>query len=84
MKEEMRDTWTWLQGMYNHEAFAVVISNAFADKGAKPAKYREQPIMVEAKNKNRVLTEEEKQNQIDMLFGQLEVMQHNFERTHGE
>ena len=80
----MKDMWCWLNGLYNYEAFAVVLSNAFKDKGQPPAKYREKPIYEEYKEKNHVLTEEEKQDQIALLFGNLELMKNNFERTHGE
>ena len=73
-----------MNGVYVYEAMATVIANAFSEKGAKAIKYRERPILAEMKEKNRVLTEEEKQLQIDALFGQLEVMQQNFMRTHGD
>ena len=84
IKEEINDTNNWLLGMYVHEAVAVVISNAFAGKGEAPKKYRDKPILAEYKENNRELTEEEKQSQIDALFGNLQLMQHNFELTHGE
>lgn len=29
----------WLQGQYNATAFGIVLANAFAKKGAKPAEY---------------------------------------------
>lgn len=80
----MQDMWCWLNGLYNYEAFAVVLSNAFKDKGQQPAKYRDKPLYIEHKEKNRVLTEEEKKDQIALLFGNLERMKNNFERSHGD
>lgn len=33
----------WMQGLYVHEAVAVVVSNALKKKGASPVKYPEKP-----------------------------------------
>jgi len=84
LKEEINDTHSWLIGMYMYEAMTVVVSNAFASKGAKPKTYREKPILAEYKDKNRELTEEEKQEQIKTLFDNLSLMQKNFERNNGD
>ena len=70
--------------MYVYEAFSVVLSNAFASKGAKPQTFRDRPILAEYKEKNKVLTEEEKQAQIELLFSNLSLMQKNFERSNGD
>ena len=70
--------------MYIQEAFSVVLSNAFASKGAKPVSYRDKPILAEYKESNRELTEEEKQAQIELLFSNLSLMQKNFESNNGE
>ncbi len=43
----------WLQGMYDHEAFGVVLANAFKKKGATASRYTEEPYPI------RPLTEEE-------------------------
>ena len=71
-------------GAYVKEAFQVVMANAFAKKGAQPVTYRESPFLKEFHEQNRVLTEEEKQEQISILFGNLEIMKNNFEASHGE
>lgn len=34
----------WLQGLYIYNAVGTVMANAFAKKGATPAKYIEEPI----------------------------------------
>lgn len=36
----------WLQGAYIHEAFAVVMSNAFRKKGQQAVKYSKEPYRV--------------------------------------
>ena len=83
-KREMLDEIMWMNGMYTMDALRVVLSNAFASKGSTPAEYMKNSLLSEMREKNRVLTEEEKQEQIQILFGNLEMMQANFERTHGD
>ena len=41
---EKQNEFAWLQGMYVYEAVGVALSNAFAKKGSKIAKYPEQPF----------------------------------------
>lgn len=83
-KREMQDEAMWLNGFYTLEALNVVLGNFFADKNAQKLKYRDTPILTEMREKNRVLTEEEKQEQIQILFGNLENMQKKFESVHGD
>ena len=63
----------WLQGLYIHEAFGVVIKNAFSRKGTRPAKYMDEPIRVvplsEAEKAEK--TERERQRTIE-YFNRLE------------
>ena len=80
----MTDSWCWFMGAYVKEAFSVVMANAFAKKGAQPVKYRESPFLKEYNETHRPLTEEEKLAQVKALFGNLEIMQRNFEATHGD
>ena len=84
MKDEMRDMWCWMNGLYTLDAISVTVANVLASKGTPPQKYKEQPILAAAKEQNRVLTEEEKKEQVQMLWNALSVMQSNFERTHGD
>ena len=83
-KREMIDEMMWMNGMYTMEAIKIVVSGMFAKQGQTPEKYMERPMLMEYRERNRVLTEEEKQEQIQMLFSNLTIMQGNFERTHGE
>lgn len=80
LKDEIKDMWCWYMGTYVKDALEVVLSNAFAEKGTPPIEYRKKPFLQDSKE----LTEEEKQAQINALFGSLEVMEHNFRTTHGE
>ena len=34
----------WLQGLYNYDAFSVVVSNAFGKQGAKKPTYLKEPL----------------------------------------
>lgn len=83
-KREIIDEILWMNGRYTMEAFGVILANAFKKEGSPPEKYREMPIMTEYREQHHELTEEEKQAQIQLLFGNLEIMKNNFERTHGE
>lgn len=83
-KREIVDEMMWINGMYTIKALRVVVSEIFAKNGQSTEKYADVPILTEAREKNRVLTEEEKQEQIQILFSNLSVMQGNFERTHGD
>lgn len=55
LKREAENEQAWLQGLYNYDAFAVTLANAFRSKGAKRQKYMEKPIDIFP------LTEAEKQ-----------------------
>ena len=55
IRRELENEMAWLQGMYNYDAFAVALANAFRSKGAKRQKYMEKPIDIFP------LTEAEKQ-----------------------
>lgn len=44
----------WLQGQYNHVAYSVVMSNAFAKKGQKPAEYPQWKDPFEKFNKPKI------------------------------
>lgn len=83
-KREMIDEMMWLNGMYTMEAIRIVVSGMFAKQGQAAEKYRDKPILTEYRESHRVLTEEEKQEQIQMLFSNLTIMQGNFERAHGD
>lgn len=43
----------WLQGFYNAKAYAVVLGNAFAEKGAAPLEYFDKPILLGKKTEEQ-------------------------------
>lgn len=52
----------WMQGLYNHDAFAVVLANAFAQKGTTPKKYLEKPLdILLPKSEEEIEAEEERE-----------------------
>ena len=59
----------WLQGLYNMDAFSVVVSNAFGGKGMKKQKYMDKPL--ELKPQVAVSPEEEKENAKQKVIDQL-------------
>lgn len=64
LKKRMQDEMMYLSGIYTYEAVSTALSNAFRKKGAKPAKYRDKPLLEEI----RELTPEEiKQRRIDFV-----------------
>ena len=59
LKREIENEQAWLEGLYNLDAFAVVLANAFSKRGSKQQKYLERPIDIYP------LTEEEKQRRLE-------------------
>jgi len=58
---KQRNEELWLQGLYNHDAFAVVLANAFAAKGSTPKKYLEKPLDLFPKTEEEKEAEEERE-----------------------
>ena len=73
----MRDEELWMAGIYNYEAVALALGNAFRKKGHKAHEYRKEPMLKKWKQKE--MTEDEKIAATKQLFAQLEMMQKNFE-----
>lgn len=59
MRVEEKNWELWLQGFYNHEAFAVVLANAFSNKGSTPKKYQTKPLDIFPKTEEQRAAEEE-------------------------
>ena len=78
----LEDDRDYICGLYTFEAVSVAVSNALRGKHGKVHEYRKQPILREWEEKNRPLTEEEKQRQREMFVEQLKLMQTNFELAH--
>ena len=79
-QRKIRDEENWLTwGTYAMSMFSVVLANAFSKNSQ--AKYIESPIYQQAKE-NKKITEEEKKNQIEQLFMQLQIMETNYKLNH--
>lgn len=68
-----------LQGIYMRDAILSTICNAFQGKGAKPYEYPKEPYDFSPETE---LTEQEKDEQIEMLFASLSMMKSNFDKNH--
>ena len=77
LREKYDDRVAYYQGYYNYTAFSLTLSNAFRKKNTKPEPWLKMPILQEIEEKNRPLTEEEKQKQVDAHFRKLEIMAFN-------
>lgn len=80
-QRKMRDEENWMYwGTYGMSALSVVLASAF-NKNSQ-AKYIEKPIYQSAKENSVEMTQEEKQQKIEQLFMQLQIMETNFNLTH--
>lgn len=52
----------WLFGLYNHQSFAVTISNAFSDKSSKKSTYFEKPLDLFNEKQDSKIANKEKMN----------------------
>lgn len=64
----------WLQGRYIHDAFSVVLSNAFSSKNTSSSHYHEKPIEIKAREK----TEEEKEREQQAAEARVRLALDNF------
>lgn len=46
LKIQQKNEELWLQGLYIYNAFGVVISNAFSERGSNKQKYIEKPLEI--------------------------------------
>lgn len=80
IRDDMNDSRDWKLGRYIESAVATAIEHNFAGSKAK-SQYIEKPFsqLKKERNKEKELTEEEKKQQVNLLFTSLKVMQFNFE-----
>lgn len=62
----------WLQGFYNAKAYAVVLGNAFAEKGADTLEYFDKPIPLGKK------TEEQQEEDVESARLRMKIALDNF------
>ena len=67
--------------IYFSNAIEVALYNAFRGKGKKAAEHLKEPLMKSYQDKHRELTEEEKNEQVALLFSNLGRMQEQFEKS---
>ncbi len=79
---QQRNEELWLQGLYNHDAFAVVLANAFAEKGRAPKKYLEQPLDIFPKTEEQRAADEERE--LRKMVRQLNMWEKRFNAGNGE
>ena len=70
-------------GTYGLSAVSVAVEHCLAGRKAK-SKYIEKPVLPEMqeKNSNKILTEDEKQAQLDKFVMSLKIMESNFNAEH--
>ena len=70
-------------GTYGLSAVSVAVEHCLAGRKAK-SKYIEKPVLAEIqeRNSNKILTEEEKQAQLDKFVMSLKIMESNFKAEH--
>ena len=82
LQVQQRNQELWMQGLYVHDAFAVVLSNAFAPKGSIPKKYREKPADLFPKTQEEIEAEEERE--LRNMVKQLNAWEKAFNANGGE
>lgn len=86
LKKKIEDENMWRMGQYIMSALdSTVCNNTFwKGKNGKPSKYIEKPILqqLEERNSNKILTEDEKQAQLDKFVMSLKIMESNFKAEH--
>jgi hypothetical protein len=79
LKRKEQNQVLWLQGLYIYDAFSVVLSNAFAEKGSTPKKYATEPYNIFPMTEEERQAEEEKQ--LKKVVAQLNAWEKAFNAT---
>lgn len=82
IRMEERNWEMWMQGLYIYNAFSVVLTNAFAPKGAVPKKYLENPAPIFPKTEEEKEAEEERE--LRKMVKQLNAWEKAFNANGGE
>lgn len=78
LKQEEKNTYLWLQGLYNYIGVATALNNGFSNKKEK---YPEKPFDLYQEEKREEETPEAIRNRYYQRFKQMEEM---FNRSHSE
>ena len=84
IQRRMKDEEDYALYIYFTNAIETAIYNAFRGKGKKAADHLKEPLMQKYENEHRELTEEEKGEQVALLFSNLTRMQQSFENSKKE
>lgn len=84
LKRKIDDEKQWFLGGYMFEAVSIALGNAFRKKNQKAKSYFELLDKPFFKHLPEELTEDEKQQQLDAFMASLNVMQTNFNLSHGK
>ena len=80
LRKKQENEAMWMQGAYIHEAFGVVLSNAFRENGDPIRNYPEEPFRITE------MTEEEKEaaakKQVTEFRNQLMLLKQRFDAKH--
>lgn len=83
---KQHDTEMYMQGLYFREALLSSVCNnsLWMKSGSSPYKYPEKTYteLMEEKEMNENMTDDEKKKQTELLFEKLSIMQMNFEHSH--
>lgn len=82
IRMKRQNTMMWYQGLYIHEAFSVVLANAFAAKGSQPKKYVSQPFPIYPKTEEELAAEEEME--LQNMVASLNAWEKAFNAEYGE
>jgi hypothetical protein len=80
LKRKEKNQVLWLQGMYIYEAFAVVLSNAFAEKGSTPKHYATEPYDIFPKTEEERRADEDRE--LRKMVAQLNAWERSFNAQH--
>lgn len=72
--------WIWW-GSYGLSAVSVAVEHCLVGRKAK-SKYIDKPMLQQAEEKNKPLSEKELQRQRELFVAKLEIMKTNFELNH--
>ena len=78
LKYEEENTLMYIQGRYFVDSLLCTVGNMFSSKNSKTYEYPSEPYEL----KEKILTEEEKQTQVDELFANLNAMKERFDAKH--
>lgn len=81
IKRETEDEKMWMFGHYVESAVFTAVEHVFGGRKAKST-YLKKPLLEEAMEKNKPMSEEELQRQRELFVAKLQIMKTNFDLNH--